>query len=64
MLPGQYQVHVRCDDHVPEDCYDPITVGESAPAELEWKVHKGRSIRGTVLDHDGHAVAELQVFVS
>ncbi len=63
VLPGTYNVEVRCDGYVPEEHYEPVTV-EAATEGLEWVVHGGQSIRGEVVTASGEPAKEMYVRAS
>jgi protocatechuate 3,4-dioxygenase beta subunit len=61
LLPGEYEVNVRCDDHVPAERYEPITIADESVSGVRWEVTRGRSIRGQVVDPAGKPVAGVDV---
>lgn len=64
VLPGEYQVQVRCTDQVPEPEYEPIVVTDQSHVGLEWKVHTGLAIRGMVVDSNAAPVVGIRVHAS
>lgn len=57
LTPGEYGVVVACDEHDSAAAPKSVTVGDGAPADVTWRVTRGRSIRGRVLDHAGQPLA-------
>ncbi len=53
VLPGTYEVTVRCRDYVPQEEYPDIVVADASLDGLQWTVRTGQVIRGTVLDSKG-----------
>jgi len=61
LLPGEFQVEVRCPGHIPAERYERVTVGERSVTGLRWEVTSGRAIRGTVVGADGKGIEGLNV---
>jgi protocatechuate 3,4-dioxygenase beta subunit len=61
ILPGTYEVSVSCNTYVSEAEYPDLVIAEASLEGLEWAVHAGRSIRGTVVDAKGQPVANARV---
>lgn len=61
VLPGTYQVDVRCDDHQPRETYDPVVVADR-DVTATWEVDPGGSIRGTVKTAAGAPVGGARVW--
>lgn len=61
LLPGTYAVSLGCIGHLAEESYDPITVVDRSLLGLTWKVARGQSIRGKVVDQAGNPVAGIEV---
>jgi protocatechuate 3,4-dioxygenase beta subunit len=56
VLPGTYDVAVRCDDHASTDVPKQVVVAPGAN-DVVWHVDAGNTLRGRVLDHSGRAIA-------
>ncbi|WAS93862.1 carboxypeptidase regulatory-like domain-containing protein [Nannocystis punicea] len=61
LRPGEYKVDVRCEGHVPEDMYEAVKVVDRSLSGVQWKVTRGRSIRGVVVDARGRPVEKMTV---
>ncbi len=61
LLPGTYEVSVRCDGFVAARDYAPVTVAATPVSGLRWEVRRGRSIRGLVVDASGSPVRNISV---
>ncbi len=61
LLPGIYEVSVRCHGLVPAEQYPPVTVTAASVSGLRWEVTRGRAIRGEVVDASGQPVAHISV---
>ncbi len=57
LTPGEHAVVVACDEHDSAGAPQSVTVGGSAPNEVTWRVQRGKSIRGHVLDPEGKPLA-------
>jgi hypothetical protein len=62
VIPGAYEVEVRCEGAIAEHDYPDVVVGHASPAELSWRVHQGQAIHGVVVDGDGVPVAGVRVW--
>ncbi|AUX39117.1 hypothetical protein SOCE26_004990 [Sorangium cellulosum] len=56
VLPGKYQVLVRCTNQPAEPSYPPVEVRDVDVEGLVWTVRAGLTIRGRVVDRDGGPV--------
>ncbi|PRQ09893.1 carboxypeptidase regulatory-like domain-containing protein [Enhygromyxa salina] len=61
VLPGVYQVELRCDGYIAEDSYPPVEVVDASVTGLRWSVSEGLAIRGEVVDAAGSPVASVNV---
>jgi uncharacterized GH25 family protein len=62
VLPGSYEVTVRCSGQLESNEYPELVVVDGKdPPEQVWKVGAGSRVRGVVLAHDGSPVARAQV---
>lgn len=61
LSPGEYQVDVRCEGLVSEERYDRVVVADKSLAGLTWRVARGQSIRGVVVDSGGRPVARVNI---
>jgi protocatechuate 3,4-dioxygenase beta subunit len=61
VLPGDYRVNVSCGGHISEPEYEPIVIVDQSRVELEWTVHTGLAIRGSVVDSNGAPVSDVNV---
>lgn len=64
VLPGEYQVQVRCSNQVSEPEYEPIVIADQSHVGLEWKVHAGLSIRGVVVDSNAAPTVGVRIYAS
>lgn len=60
--PGHYQVSVECRGYAAAAEYTDLDVGQDDVTGLVYTVTEGRSIRGVLVDADGHGVDEGTVF--
>lgn len=58
---GEYQVDVRCEGFVSEERYDRVVVADKSLSGLTWRVTRGQSIRGVVVDSGGRPVARVNI---
>ncbi len=63
VLPGTYNVEVRCFNTVPADHYPALEVVEPIAGQA-WEVSPGLAIRGIVVDSNGEPVAEQHVLAT
>lgn len=63
-LPGDYQVHVRCNGFVSAERYERIKVVDKSVTGLRWDVAKGQSIRGVVVDASGKPASHVNLDAS
>ncbi|MDC0723651.1 sigma-70 family RNA polymerase sigma factor [Nannocystis bainbridge] len=49
LLPGSYEVDVRCEGFASAPSYPPLTIADRSLRELRWEVRPGQTIRGTVV---------------
>ncbi|KIG13085.1 hypothetical protein DB30_00550 [Enhygromyxa salina] len=61
LLPGEYEVQIRCDGYTPEESYEPIVVADQDLVDFEWRVHTGLAIRGVVVDSNGNGLPHVNV---
>lgn len=64
VLPGNYEVVVRCEGMVPAPEYPDIVVTDSNLVDEVWEVREGLSIRGIVVDAEGSAIEGISVSAS
>lgn len=64
VLPGRYDVNVRCENLLSRDKYDPIEVKTADVEGLVWTVGPGATIRGVVKNSEGTPVASAHVQAS
>ncbi|MFZ6183277.1 carboxypeptidase regulatory-like domain-containing protein [Nannocystis pusilla] len=64
VLPGDYQVNVRCRGYVSAERYERIKIVDKSVTGLRWDVSRGQSIRGVVVDASGKPVAKMGVSAS
>jgi Carboxypeptidase regulatory-like domain len=64
VIPGNYKVEVRCDDHVDRDDYPPIAIKDRDASPLTWEVDKGASARVEVVDGQGRPVTKADVYAN
>ncbi|PCC70886.1 PDZ domain (Also known as DHR or GLGF) [Nannocystis exedens] len=64
VLPGDYQVHVRCRGFVSAERYERVKVVDKSVTGLRWDVSKGQSIRGVVVDASGKPVPKMNLEAS
>jgi protocatechuate 3,4-dioxygenase beta subunit len=62
VIPGTYQVEVRCKDHVERDDYPPVTVIDRDAPSLTWEVDRGATVRVEVVDGQGRPVSRARVW--
>jgi protocatechuate 3,4-dioxygenase beta subunit len=63
IIPGSYRVWVSCEDHVSEDPYPDLVVGDADVIGREWRTHAGSKVSGTVRTTAGAPIAEAQINV-
>ncbi|WAS92809.1 carboxypeptidase regulatory-like domain-containing protein [Nannocystis punicea] len=61
LLPGTYEVSVRCEGFVSAEKYPPVAVVDRPIEDLRWDVAPGRAIRGTVTTAKGEPAPGLTV---
>ena len=61
VLPGHYEVDVRCDDQLARDRYPAVDVTSADVDGLVWEVGPGGTLRGVVRTSDGKPVAGANV---
>jgi len=61
LLPGSYEVAVRCDGFVSAEKYAPVVVADKPLEGLRWDVAPGRAIRGAVTSAKGEPVPAISV---
>lgn len=64
VLPGEYQVQIWCADQIPEPEYEPIVIVDQSHVDLQWTVHTGLAIQGTVVDSNAAPVVGIRVYAS
>ncbi|HWB74914.1 MAG TPA: carboxypeptidase regulatory-like domain-containing protein, partial [Nannocystaceae bacterium] len=57
LTPAEYGVVVACDDHDSSKVPPTIAIASTEPTEVTWKVERGKTIRGHVLDASGRPLA-------
>jgi len=62
VLPGKYQVSVRCDGYLSHEKYEPITIADQDATGLVWEVDPGATIRGRVLTKTGDPVEGADIY--
>ncbi len=61
LLPGTYDVEVRCRGMLSLDEYEPIVIEDSSVTGLVWQVREGLAIRGVVVDSTGNPLEKMRV---
>jgi len=61
IVPGTYKVNVHCQGYVEEDEYADLVIAEADATGLEWRVHPGSTITGTVKTRAGAPVAGVYI---
>ncbi len=61
LLPGEYEVNVRCDGFVSAERYDRVVIADRSLSGVTWTVTRGQSIRGVVVDGAGKPVRDVSV---
>ncbi|PCC69760.1 Carboxypeptidase regulatory-like domain-containing protein [Nannocystis exedens] len=61
LLPGTYEVTVRCERFVSAAKYPPVVVADEPIEDLRWDVAPGRAIRGTVTTAKGEPAAGISL---
>ncbi|MBA3546824.1 MAG: carboxypeptidase regulatory-like domain-containing protein, partial [Nannocystis sp.] len=61
LLPGTYEVDVRCDNFVAAMDVSPVVVAATPISGLRWELMRGGSIRGMVVDARGQPVPNIHV---
>lgn len=61
VLPGTYEVVVRCPGFIPEERYPPVVVKDTSVTGLRWELTRGQGIAGTVVDAQGRPAARVIV---
>ena len=61
LLPGNYEVTVRCPGHLLAESYPVVVVGAANVMGLRWEVERGQAIRGVVVDARGKPARGLEV---
>ena len=61
VLPGTYEVTVRCQGHVAEESYPDVVISDASLEGLSWTVHAGQTIRGVVVDAAGEPLEGARV---
>lgn len=64
LLPGDYEVSIRCEGFVAEEKYPHVIVAAAPISGLRWPVHPGQTIRGKVVDATGNPIARARVSAS
>jgi hypothetical protein len=64
VLPGNYEVDVRCDGMVPELEYPDLELRDASRSGLIWEVREGLTIRGEIVDAQGSPVEGQQALAS
>jgi protocatechuate 3,4-dioxygenase beta subunit len=64
VLPGDYQVEVRCRGFVSAERYERVKVVDKSVTGLRWDVSKGQSIRGEVVLADGKPAPKMHLSAS
>lgn len=59
--PGTYELEVWCEGHIAEPDYPDLVVADEDVTGLEWKVHGGGTVVGTVKTRAGTPVAGARV---
>ena len=57
VLPGRYDVQVRCEGRVPEPRYPAVVVASADVTGLAWTVRAGLELQGRLVDRDDKPVA-------
>ncbi|MEZ4449679.1 MAG: carboxypeptidase regulatory-like domain-containing protein [Nannocystaceae bacterium] len=63
LLPGEYEVTVRCAGQVAAERYDPVPLVDRSLEGLRWSVSPGSAIRGQIVDARGAGVPGMIVQV-
>jgi hypothetical protein len=61
VIPGDYQVEVRCKDHIERDDYPKVAITNADAPTLSWEVDRGASVRVEVVDAQGRPVTRASV---
>lgn len=61
LLPGEYEVELRCSDYVAEPEYEAVVLVDHSLDGLVWEVREGLAIRGVVVDGAGQPAARVSV---
>ncbi len=61
LLPGSYEVTVRCPGRLLAESYAPVVIGAANVMGLRWEVERGQAIRGMVVDARGKPAPGLEV---
>ncbi len=64
VLPGEYEVVVRCPGMISEGSYPELVVTNESQTGLVWEVREGLAIRGVVVDPQGKGVGGISVSAS
>ncbi|NVB37592.1 carboxypeptidase regulatory-like domain-containing protein [Pseudenhygromyxa sp. WMMC2535] len=62
LIPGEYEVDVRCDGYLSAEHYPALSLSEGALADATWEVSEGLALRGLVVDDAGEVVADVDVW--
>jgi protocatechuate 3,4-dioxygenase beta subunit len=61
LLPGEFQVNIRCKGQIPAERYERVTIADKSVSGLRWEVAGGRAIRGLVVDAGGKGVEGVNI---
>jgi len=64
LLPGSYEVRVACKGALPARSYPRVIVRDRDILEQSWRVERGHSVAGALLDADGRPVAGATLAVT
>jgi hypothetical protein len=62
VLPGTYQVNVRCRGFQSLEKYDPITIVDKDVEHVKWQVDPGATVQGVVTNKRGQPVEDANVW--
>ncbi|RYE92974.1 MAG: hypothetical protein EOO75_05445, partial [Myxococcales bacterium] len=64
VIPGKYEVTIRCDGHIAREDYPAVIVVDRDLPEITWEVKRGARLRVDVVDAQGQPVRRVRLNAS